>query len=118
MFRHEFLLLTLKGNSVKKSIITISLAAAIAIAAPLTMTGAGVTHGYQQSQAATSEASAGMKRVTLIIKKLRDAMGSMKDFDELEKAGLRKKDVDRMRRAMDTKIQQMMEDAIYAIRSI
>jgi len=54
----------------------------------------------------------------LIIKKLRDAMGSMKDFDELEKAGLAKKDVDRMRRAMHAKIQQMMEDAIYAIRAL
>jgi len=60
----------------------------------------------------------GMKRLNLIIKKLRDAMGSMKDFDELEKAGLNKKDVDRMRQAMESKIRQMMEDAIYAIRSL
>ncbi len=99
----------------KKYILALTLAMAFAFYAPLSISTASM--GYQHAQAAES-ASAGMKRVTLIIKKLRDAMGSMKDFDELEKAGLRKKDVDRMRRAMDTKIQQMMEDAIYAIRSI
>jgi len=72
--------------------------------------------GFQQAHA--EAAVDGMKRLNLILKKLRDAMGSMKDFDELEKAGLAKKDVDRMRRAMGDKINQMMEDAIYAIRAI
>jgi len=74
--------------------------------------------GYQHVEAAEATTSNNMKRVTLIIRKLRDAMASMKDFDELEKAGLAKKDVDRMRRAMNDKIQQMMEDAIYAIRAL
>jgi len=76
----------------------------------------GGSFGYEQAQAADSVN--GMKRLTLILKKLRDAMGSMSDFDELEKAGLAKKDVDRMRRAMKDKINQMMEDAIYAIRAL
>jgi len=98
----------------KKHMLACTLAMAFAFFAPISTS--TVSLGYQHAQAANS--NSGMKRVTLIIKKLRDAMGSMKDFDELEKAGLRKKDVDRMRRAMDTKIQQMMEDAIYAIRSI
>jgi len=98
----------------KKYMLACALAMAFAFFAPLSISTASL--GYQHVQAA--DAGSGMKRVTLIIKKLRDAMGSMNDFDELEKAGLRKKDVDRMRRAMETKIQQMMEDAIYAIRSI
>ncbi|WP_236075408.1 hypothetical protein [Mariprofundus sp. EBB-1] len=101
----------------KKYMLACTLAMAFAFYAPLSIS--TTSFGYQQAQAAgAADADTGMKRVTLIIKKLRDAMGSMKDFDELEKAGLQKKDVDRMRRAMDSKIQQMMEDAIYAIRSI
>ena len=92
------------------------MAAAFALAAPLSISESTPTVGYQYASAA--EAVDGMKRLNLIIKKLRDAMGSMKDFDELEKAGLNKKDVDRMRQAMESKIRQMMEDAIYAIRSL
>jgi hypothetical protein len=42
----------------------------------------------------------------------------MKDFDELEKAGMPKKDVDRMRRAMTHKIQQLTDEAISSIRSL
>jgi len=101
---------------VKKSLLAITLAAAFALTAPVTST-ESVSFGYQQAHAATDSID-GMKRLNLILKKLRDARGSMKDFDELEKAGLNKKDVDRMRSAMEDKIRQMMEDAIYAIRSL
>ncbi|WP_227819352.1 hypothetical protein [Mariprofundus micogutta] len=99
----------------KKSLFAMTIAVMFALAAPVTTT-EHVSFGYQKAQAA--EAVDGMKRLKLIIRKLRDAMGSMKDFDELEKAGLSKKDVNRMRRAMEDKINQMMEDAIYAIRNI
>jgi len=103
---------------VKKYLFVIMLAFGVAATAPVSSTSTSASLlGYSHVLAAES-ASAGMKRVTLIIRKLREAMGSMKDFDELEKAGLRKKDVDRMRRAMQAKIQQMMEDAIYAIRAL
>jgi len=98
----------------KKYLWFMMLAFGVAVVAPLSLT--STTLGYQQSQAATTVD--GMKRVKLILRKLSDALGSMKDFDELQKAGLKKKDVDRMRRAMEAKIQQMMEDAIYAIRAI
>ena len=100
----------------KKNLIAITIAAAFALAAPLSISEGSATMGYHHVAAA--ESVGGMKRLNLIIKKLRDAMGSMKDFDELEKAGLNKKDVDRMRQAMESKIRQMMEDAIYAIRSL
>ncbi|MDX8405114.1 MAG: hypothetical protein R8K50_03090 [Mariprofundus sp.] len=99
----------------KKIIITTAMALSIALAAPVTVS-TNYTTGFQLAQAADSVN--GMKRLTLILKKLRDAMGSMSDFDELEKAGLAKKDVDRMRMAMKDKINQMMEDAIYAIRAL
>jgi len=91
------------------------LALVIGVSAPLGIS-SHYSVGFQQAHAAS--ANDGMKRLTLILKKLRDAMGSMKDFDELEKAGLAKKDVDRMRDAMRNKINQMMEDAIYAIRAL
>ncbi|MDQ6969753.1 MAG: hypothetical protein Q9M16_04520 [Mariprofundus sp.] len=100
----------------KKYLLVTMVALIVACSAPLSMS--SLSTGFQSLQAAETNTGNNMKRVTLIIKKLRDAMGSMKDFDELEKAGLAKKDVDRMRRAMNAKIQQMMEDAIYAIRAL
>jgi len=99
----------------KKGILTLVLALVVAVSAPVS-TSSNYAVGFQQAYAA--DTADGMKRLNLVLKKLRDAMGSMKDFDELEKAGLAKKDVDRMRRAMGDKINQMMEDAIYAIRAL
>ncbi len=93
----------------------ITMSALLALSAPAHYSPSGIS-GFAPAQA--EDAVNGMKRLSLILKKLRDAMGSMKEFDELEKAGLRKKDVDRMRRAMNDKINQMMEDAIYAIRAL
>ncbi len=99
----------------KKYLFAVMMAFVVAAATPVSML--PLSAGYQHVEAAENTGN-GMKRVTLIIRKLRDAMASMNDFDELEKAGLAKKDVDRMRRAMDAKIKQMMEDAIYAIRAL
>jgi len=42
----------------------------------------------------------------------------MKDLDELEKAGMSKEDVDRMRRAMEQKIQQLTDEAIASIHAL
>ncbi len=61
---------------------------------------------------------AGMEQVQLIMKKLRASMSSMKDFDELEKAGMPKKDVDRMRRAMQQKIEKLTSEAVDLIRAL
>jgi len=63
-------------------------------------------------------AAGGMGHVRLILKKLQDAMANMKDLDELEKSGMPKESVDRMRRVMQIKINQMMEDAIKDIRAL
>jgi len=60
----------------------------------------------------------GMDRVTIQLKKLRDAMSSMQELDELEKAGMPRQDVDRMRKAMQSKISEMMNDAMTSIRSL
>jgi len=57
-----------------------------------------------------------MAQVQLILKKLRSSMANMKDFDELEEAGMDKKDVDRLRNAMKGKIKQMTSDAVDLIR--
>jgi len=56
--------------------------------------------------------------VTIQLKKLRDAMSSMQELDELEKAGMPRQDVDRMRKAMQSKISEMMNDAMTSIRSL
>jgi len=101
---------------VKKYLFIMMVAFVVACSAPFSI--ASFNAGYPHLEAAEDATGNSMKRVTIIIKKLRNAMASMKDFDELEKAGLAKKDVDRMRRAMNNKIQQMMEDAIYAIRAL
>ena len=57
-----------------------------------------------------------MEQVQLILKKLKSSMQNMKDFDELEKAGMDKRDVDRLRNAMRAKIRQMTSDAVDLIR--
>jgi len=57
-----------------------------------------------------------MAQVQLILKKLRSSMANMKDFDDLEAAGMDKKDVDRLRNAMKGKIKQMTTEAVDLIR--
>lgn len=61
-------------------------------------------------------AEGNMAQVQLILKKLRSSMGNMKDFDELEAAGMDKEDVNRLRNAMKGKIKQMTSDAVDLIR--
>jgi len=68
------------------------------------------------SQAVAAETS--MAKIQLILKKLRGSMGSMKDFDELEAAGMPKRDVDRMRRAMNHKVEQLTNEAVSSINSL
>ncbi|MDX8407579.1 MAG: hypothetical protein R8L58_04255 [Mariprofundaceae bacterium] len=80
----------------------------------MTLSGYNVT--MMPSLMAAEEGS--MDRVRLELKKLRDAMSSMQDLDELEKAGMPKSDVDRMRRAMQSKITDMMNDAMLSIRAL
>ncbi len=70
---------------------------------------------YPQAMAAEKNS---MAKIQLILKKLRGSMTSMKDFDELEEAGMSKKDVDRMRRAMAHKIRQLTDEAISSIQSL
>ncbi|MDQ6988596.1 MAG: hypothetical protein Q9M19_01845 [Mariprofundaceae bacterium] len=60
----------------------------------------------------------GMGDVKLVLKKLRESMSSMKDFDALEDAGMDKADVSRLRRAMKSKIKQMTSDAVDLIRAL
>jgi len=59
-----------------------------------------------------------MAKVQLMLKKLKSSMESLKDFDDLEKAGMAKKDVDRMRRAMNEKIKRMTGDTIDLIHAL
>jgi len=75
--------------------------------------------GAYQSDTVIAKASAAdnnMAQVQLILKKLRSSMANMKDFDELEAAGMDKKDVDRLRNVMKKKIKQMTSDAVDLIR--
>jgi alkylhydroperoxidase family enzyme len=67
---------------------------------------------------AIAQEQSGMDKVSLLLKKLRASMASMKDLDELEKAGMSKEDVDRMRRAMEQKIQQLTDEAIASIHAL
>jgi len=73
-----------------------------------------VSMNVQYSQAVAAD----MAKIQLVLKKLRASMSSMKDFDELEQAGMPKSDVDRMRRAMTQKIQQLTDEAIASIHEI
>lgn len=104
----------------RNTLIVISFAAAFALLAPMNLTATGGVASYSVAVAAdaAADSEASMKRVNLIIRKLRDAMSSMNDLDELERAGLSKRDVDRMRKAMEEKIRQMMDEALGAIQKL
>ncbi len=75
-------------------------------------------HGVWGGQPVYAADADGMAKVRLILKKLRSSMASMKDFDELEAAGMDKKDVDKLRRAMKAKIKQMTTDAVELISAL
>ncbi len=79
---------------------------------------AGLWSAYQSDAvvARATAADSNMAQVQLILKKLRSSMANMKDFDELEKAGMDKADVDRLRKAMKAKIKQMTSEAVDLIR--
>ncbi|MDQ7004626.1 MAG: hypothetical protein Q9N67_06810 [Ghiorsea sp.] len=65
-----------------------------------------------------SAEGANMAQIQLILKKMKSNMQNMKDFDELEDAGMDKKDVDRLRNATKAKVQQMTSNAITLIRQL
>ena len=71
-----------------------------------------------QAQESALSSDAQMRRVQLLLKKLRESMQSLNDLDDLEKAGMPKKDVDRMRRALKAKIQEMINETIASIREL
>lgn len=77
-----------------------------------------VSNGRLDVQGTPAFAADGMAQVQLILKKLRSSLVSLKDFDELEAAGMDKADVNRMRRAMEQKIKQMTGDAVTLIKAI
>jgi hypothetical protein len=76
------------------------------------------TQQHYFSVPTVSAAGDSMAQVRLILKKLRSSMASMKDFDELEDAGMDKEDVDRLRNAMTAKIKQMTTDAVDLISGL
>ena len=77
-----------------------------------------VVVGYTSAQAEDVQAKDGITKIQLILKKLRGSMTSMKDFNELEVAGMPRKDVERMRKAMSNKIKQLTDQAIDLIRAL
>ncbi|MDX8401928.1 MAG: hypothetical protein R8K47_04790 [Mariprofundaceae bacterium] len=78
----------------------------------------GLSVAATPSGVLAAEQDTGFAKVQLMLKKLRDSMAGLKDLDELEKAGMPKKDVDRMRRVLKRKIQQMIDDTIISIQEI
>ncbi|MDX8376724.1 MAG: hypothetical protein R8L53_01730 [Mariprofundales bacterium] len=72
--------------------------------------------GYSLSHAAAAE---NMKKVRLVLTKLRTAMNNLKEYDQLEDDEIMpQEDVDRMRRVMEIKIQQLTEQAIELIQAL
>jgi len=96
-----------KGDLVKRKIIVLSGFLAL---------GLMTTNPTLALVSQANAADVNMVQVQLILKKLRSSMANMKDFDDLEEAGMDKKDVDRLRSAMKNKIKQMTSDAVDLIR--
>ena len=86
----------------------------IGLALPLSM----VPFNSASVGIAQVQAEDNMAQVRLILKKLRGSMASLKDFDELEAAGMDKADVDKLRNAMRGKIKQMTTDAVELITAL
>ncbi len=85
------------------------------------MLGAGLMLGAvagPSAAAVAEDGGAGFAKVHLMLKKLRDSMAGLKDLDALEKAGMAHADVERMRRVLKRKIQQMIDDTIISIQEI
>ena len=82
------------------------------------LTFGNVSKGSLSITIPSAMAADNMGQVQLILKKLRNSLVSMKDFDELEDAGMDKADVNRMRRAMNQKIKQMTNDAVLLIKAL
>jgi len=80
------------------------------------LVGGGVNHTSLFSYP-VAEASGDFKRLNLNLKKLKEATKSMKQFDKLEEQGLPKRQVDLMRKAMESKISVMMMEVIMEIRT-
>lgn len=78
----------------------------------------GMMFTLAQVEPVAAAETEGFAKVQLILKKLRDSMSGLNDLDDLEKAGMSKKDVDRMRSALKRKIDQMVEEAIASIQSL
>jgi len=82
----------------------------------------GVSSTSMQAQYAQASAEesvmADMAKIQLILKKLRGSMASLSDLDDLERAGMDKRDVNRMRRAMKQKIKQLIDEAIDSIEAL
>jgi len=102
----------------KKQMTGAGLAMMMTVAAvmPVAFGGGGDAWAADPGQSPASADS--MTRLRIILQKLQDAMASMKDLDKLEESGMPKKQVDRMRRAMQLKINQMMEEAIKNIHAL
>ncbi len=83
--------------------------APLVVAAPLALLTPAPVHGAEET---------GFAKVQLMLKKLRESMASLKDLDELEKAGMSKKDVDRMRRALKAKIEELIDETIASIQEL
>jgi len=91
----------------------------IAFVADISSVNVSARDGLQVvATASAAETQNEMEQVSLIIKKLRTSMSSLNDLDELEKAGMPQKDVDRMRTALQGKIQQMISEALLRINAL
>lgn len=101
------------NNAIRKSaLLPLALGLFLALAVPVS------TNGISYQSAVAAEQATEMERIQLILKKLRSTMASMKDFDELEAAGMPKSQVNRMRKAMEQKVQQLTDDAVESIRGL
>lgn len=96
----------------------ILLAGFVAVVFALTVPLAIHTETISYRSAIAEEAVDHVSKMRLTLKKLTNAMASMNDFDELEKAGMPKASVDRMRSAMQLKITQMMDEVIMEIHKL
>ena len=60
----------------------------------------------------------GVEQLHIVLSKLNETLRTNKDLDALEALGMPAREITRLKMAVDLKVRQLTEDAIYVIRSI
>lgn len=66
----------------------------------------------------SSEAPQQLSNLRVVLSKLGETLKTNRDLDSLKELGMPEREVKRLKQALDMKVKQLTDDALYVIRSI